>query len=51
MRLLENEKNKQKLDSSILGDASKDITPLHFKDKSKKWQTFVPKVSTLLCQL
>ncbi|XP_038907257.1 ATP-dependent DNA helicase SRS2-like protein At4g25120 isoform X1 [Benincasa hispida] len=43
VRLLENEKNKQKLDSNILGDAFKDVTPMQFKDKSKKWQTFVPK--------
>ncbi|XP_022995240.1 ATP-dependent DNA helicase SRS2-like protein At4g25120 [Cucurbita maxima] len=43
VRLLENEKSKQKVDSNILDDASKDVAPLHLKDKSKKWQTFVPK--------
>ncbi|XP_050945735.1 ATP-dependent DNA helicase SRS2-like protein At4g25120 isoform X2 [Cucumis melo] len=43
VRLLENEKSKQKLDTDILGDALKDVAPMKFKDKSKKWQTFVPK--------
>lgn len=47
VRLLENEKSKQKLDTDILGDALKDVAPMKFKDKSKKWQTFVPKVSNL----
>ncbi|XP_022158789.1 ATP-dependent DNA helicase SRS2-like protein At4g25120 isoform X2 [Momordica charantia] len=43
VRLLENDKSRQKVDSNILGNASKDVTPSNFKDKSKKWQKFVPK--------